>query len=148
MSGRKKLEPSTGAFAGARRTFYDGTPGRQLVPCPDCGKPADALWGDHGGDCVETAAFAQPKSALGIIRAHALRMHRLSMNELRPAFDAAGIKDSSRGPAFATAVRRDWLEADGSVPSTDPATKGHHIRVYRSLIHPDRASVAAARAGR
>jgi hypothetical protein len=142
----------TGPYArplgNAAGPFYNGTPGREVVPCPDCKLPADALFGDHGGDCVDLAFLATPKSALGIIRKHALKMHRLSINDLRPAFDKAGVRDSSRGPAFATAVRRDWLEPDGSIPSTDPATKGHHIRTYRSLIHPDRARVAAARAER
>jgi hypothetical protein len=32
--------------------FYNGTAGRELVCCPDCGQDADlSLGGDHGGSC-------------------------------------------------------------------------------------------------
>lgn len=37
---------------GAR--FYNGSPGRELVCCPDCGLDADAMFGDHGGCCRPT----------------------------------------------------------------------------------------------
>lgn len=33
------------------RRFYDGSPGRGVVACPDCGAPADEMFGNHGGDC-------------------------------------------------------------------------------------------------
>lgn len=33
------------------RRFYDGTPGRRVVECLDCGGPADETFGDHGGGC-------------------------------------------------------------------------------------------------
>lgn len=35
----------------ASRRFYDGTTGRELTSCPRCGGDADAMFGDHGGDC-------------------------------------------------------------------------------------------------
>lgn len=34
------------------RGFYDGTPSRGLVPCPDCHRPADAMFRDHAGTCT------------------------------------------------------------------------------------------------
>lgn len=41
------------------RRFYNGSPGRLLVPCPDCGFDADELLGgDHGGDCRPTISPA------------------------------------------------------------------------------------------
>lgn len=53
-----RVLPTTGLFRvrvapriyGPR--FYDGTPGRMLVVCPDCGCDADGLFGDHGGECA------------------------------------------------------------------------------------------------
>lgn len=124
--------------------FYDGTPGRTLVPCPDCGRSADeSLGGDHGGQCIDTTRVGTPRSALGILHKAAREMRRLSMNELRPLFDAAEVKQSSRGPAFTSAQRRGWIERDGSVASISGKTKGHEIHTYRSKIHP--SVVAAAR---
>lgn len=37
-------------IAGVRR-FYDGTEGRRLVTCRDCYRPADEMFGNHGGAC-------------------------------------------------------------------------------------------------
>lgn len=141
----KTVGPSTGVFTGRRKSFYDGSPGHELVSCIDCARPADALFGDHGGQCLDAARVAIPKSALGLIHAHALKHLRFSSNDLRPAFDVAGVKPTSRGPAFASAVTRKWIEPDGSVPSTDRATKGHRVQTYTSLIHPSQTTRAAAR---
>lgn len=44
--------PLTEIYGHAR--FYNNAAGRELVPCPDCSHPADALFGDHGGDCHPT----------------------------------------------------------------------------------------------
>lgn len=115
--------------------FYDGSPGRGVVLCPDCGQPADEQFADHGGACLGAVKFPAATSALGIIRAYALRVQHFSMNDLRPRFDKAGIRKTSRGPALVTAQRNGWIEQDGSVASTDPATKRHRIQTYRSLIY-------------
>lgn len=124
-------------------SFYDGSSDRRTVECPDCSKRADALFGDHGGDCLPTspvAAAARPVDALGVIRRHALRNGRFSANDVRAALDDAGVKPTSRGPAFAAAERRGWIENDGYVRSTDQATKGHPVAVYRSLIYREAAA--------
>lgn len=143
---------ATGAFAKPLNdlpgSFYNGTPGRDLTPCPDCQRPADALFGNHGGDCIEISTFAHPKSALGIIRKAALKHRRFSMNDVRKYFDEAGVKETSRGPAFGQAVKRGWLEIDGSVRSLDPGTKGHRIQTYKSLIHPVHVKQLLASAAR
>jgi len=139
--------PSLGIGAAAR-AFYAPIGEHETVPCPDCGQRADGLFGDHGGDCLTAAAVAPPKSALGIIRRHALVNGRFSANEIRPSFDAAGVPGPSRGPAFAAAEKRKWIEEDGRVRSTDGPTKGHRVTVYKSLIYKPRTAVAAARAPR
>lgn len=134
VKGLHKIGPVTGVFAepvsGGRR-FYDGSPGRRLVKCPDCGHDADELFGDHGGQCIDTVNTPTPMSALGIIRAAALKLRRFSMNDVRAEFDRHDVKKTSRGPAFAAAVRREWLEEDGTVPSLDGRTKRHRIQVYK-----------------
>lgn len=154
MPGLDYKNPANGVAPGAfakplveRARFYDGRPGRELVMCPDCQRPADAsLGGDHGGDCIDGGSLAVPKSALGAIRAAAKKHQRFSANDVRVAFQEAGVKPTTRGPAFAQAVRRGWIEEDGTVKSLDPATKRHRVTTYRSLIHPQavkQAKVAA-----
>lgn len=144
-----EVPPSTGGVPVALllgrpdlMSYYDRScPDRTLVRCPDCRRPADPRFGDHGGDCrpgsrvARDARDADPTGALGIIRRAALTMPRLSVNELRSEFDRAAVKETARGPAFAAATRRGWIEADGSIPSTDPATHGHRVQTYRSLLH-------------
>lgn len=120
---------------GRPTTFYDGTPGRRTVTCPDCALPADELFGDHGGDCLDYLKIAPPTSALGIIRKHALANRRFSANDVRPALDAADIPGPTRGPAFAAAERRQWIKNDGDVKSLGGKTKKHRIAVYESLIY-------------
>jgi hypothetical protein len=140
--------PTVGVFAKPLGTmskrFYDGTPGRELVPCPDCNKPADAIFGDHGGSCIASVRVPTPASALGIVRAAALKLRRFSMNDLRAEFDRHGVSNPSRGSAFTTAAKRDWIEPDGSIPSLGERTKRHRIQTYRSLIHPEYLSEQAA----
>lgn len=141
--------PSMGAFARPlveRVRFYDGSPGRELMICADCQRPADALFGDHGGECVDETSLAVPKSALGVIRTAAKKHVRFSANDVRQAFETNGVKPTSRGPAFAQAVRRGWIEEDGSVKSLDPGTKRHRVQTYRSLIHPEAVQQAKAAA--
>lgn len=115
----------------AASSFYDGTPGRRLVKCPDCRQPADATFRDHGGQCVTHRVTG----ALGIIYRHATRNGRFSANDVRDALDDQGIAPPSRGPAFGTAERRGYIEKDGYVESTHGPTKGHPVAVYRSLIY-------------
>lgn len=44
--------PLADLYDNRRGRFYNGTPGRELVCCPDCGHDADlSLGGDHGGSC-------------------------------------------------------------------------------------------------
>jgi hypothetical protein len=79
--------------------------------------------------------------AANIIYKFALDLEVLSMNECRAEFDRLGIKDSARGNAWGTAVKRGWLRHCGSVKSTDPATKGHRLSAYTSLVYErERAS--------
>lgn len=107
----------------------------QITTCPDCGHEAIIdMGGDHAGACV-TAPRGPATTALDIIRDMAKTTEVFSANDCRPAFDRAGIKDTSRGPAFGMAKRRRYIEPAGHVPSDDAATKGHHIQSYRSL-HP------------
>lgn len=109
------------------------------VKCPDCGKPAVIeLGGDHGGQCLtdkpEPKMSKGTTSALSIIRRAALTNGHVDANLVRSDMDAAGVPGPSRGPAFAMAVRRGYLEPDGYAPSTDAATKAHPIAQYRSLL--------------
>jgi len=105
------------------------------VRCPDCGKRADRDFGDHGGQCLDHAHVVTPATALGIIRRHALHHQRFSAEDLRREFDAAGIKRTSRGPAFGAAKKRRWIEQDGYELSTDAATKRAAVQTYTSLIY-------------
>lgn len=148
MPALKGNEMPVLGLAVRARAFYAPIGLHETVSCPDCGQRADRLFGDHGGDCLTAAAVAPPKSALGIIRRHALVSGRFSANEIRPSFDAAGVPGPSRGPAFAAAEKRKWIERDGDERSTDPGTKRHRVSVYRSLIYKPRTAVAAARAPR
>jgi hypothetical protein len=105
------------------------------VKCADCGQPADADFHDHGGECIGAHTLATPANALGIIRHHALLNGTVTANDVRAAMDQAGVPGPSRGPAFAAAERRGWIERDGYAPSTGAATKHHPIAVYRSCIY-------------
>jgi hypothetical protein len=126
---------SIAAVFGRGGSFYDGTPGHELVKCPDCGLNADALFGSHDGECLTAHTLATPMNALGIIRQHALLNGSVTANDVRAAMDQAGVPGPSRGPAFAAAERRGWIERDGYAPSTGAATKHHPIAVYRSCIY-------------
>jgi hypothetical protein len=128
---------SIAAVFGRGGSFYDGTPGHELVKCPDCGLNADALFGDHGGDCRTGHSLATPVNALGIILNAARTRPTFSMNNLRAAFNQAGIPKESRGPAFSAAQKKNppWIEVEGHEPSTDEATKGSDVKVYRSLLY-------------
>lgn len=127
---------STGAHNGAAHGLY-GTRWER-VRCPDCGQWADAEFGgDHSGTCLNYAVTAAPNTALGAIRKHALKVGyngRFSANDVRLALDALDVASPKRGPAFAAAERKGWIEHVGYERSTDPATKGHPVSVYRSLI--------------
>jgi hypothetical protein len=123
---------------GKPLAFYGMGEGQvRTVVCPDCGYAADPLFGDHDGDCLDMVAGVTPGSALSIIRRAAMNHERFSSNDLREAFEKAGVRETRRGPAFAAAKKRGWVEQDGYVRSTDGATKGHPVATYRSLIHPE-----------
>lgn len=119
-------------FGAKTRTYYN--PGN-TIPCPDCSKAADADFGDHGGECIDTAAVAVPGTALGIIHRHALRNRRFSAEDIRALMDEQGIKPSSRGPAFGKAKRERWIEQDGFKESTGQSAKGAWLQTYTSLIY-------------
>lgn len=132
---------STGAHNGAAHGLY-GTRWER-VRCPDCGQWADAeLGGDHSGTCLDYVVTAAPNTALGAIRKHALANGRFSANDVRLALDALDVPGPNRGPAFAAAVRRQWIEPDGYEKSTDAATKKHPVGVYKSLIYKPRKARA------
>jgi hypothetical protein len=121
--------------------------------CVLCGQPIDPIAGDRHPACSHPEA-ALPKhlraptpvadrlpasvTAVDIIRHRALTEQFLSANTLRG--DMAGVPEHSRGPAFAAAVKAGLIELSGYEKSTDPATKGHRIAVYRSLIRKDTAA--------
>lgn len=116
---------------------YYGTNGPgSLVRCPDCREWADASFGDHGGECLDHLHVILPNTALGIIRKYA-REHpgkEFSANTIRPLFDHAGVKGSSRGPAFGAAEKQGLIEKVGAEHSTpDSGAKGHDVKKYRSL---------------
>lgn len=129
---------------GKPLAFYgiDG-PGETVI-CPDCAMPCDFLFGDHGGDCLDFLHNVPPASALGIIHRHALRNRHFSANDTRAELDAADIAGPKRGPAFAAAERRKWIEHDGYVKSTDGPTKGHPVSTYQSLIYKPRTAAQRA----
>jgi hypothetical protein len=109
------------------------------VSCPDCGQVADPNFGDHGGDCIGPFPAEHPRSTLSVsavelIRRHALTHRFVSINELRPVFDAAGIPPASRGPAFGAACKAGHIRPGDFLPSTGESAKGHNIRIYVSLI--------------
>lgn len=93
--------------------------------------------------------------ALAIIIARRDRKPRrpFSANDLRHAFDTAGIPPALRGAAFQTARQRHLIESVGSEPSTDKDTHHKRIEVYADPFanarrgpvsaHPARGAVAA-----
>lgn len=119
--------------------FYDGTPGRTLVRCPDCGCEADEqLGGDHGGTC-ERPASRRVIDGPAVVKAAAQKYRFLSVNSIRGEFVAAGVPEQRRGPAFRIACQRGWIEHVGYEPSTDPRTKKHSVKTYRSHLIPGAA---------
>lgn len=117
--------------------FYDGTPGRELGVCRDCGRPCDAAFGDHFGICTDRMPIVRKtrkRSGAEVIREYALIHQFFSINNLRPLMEREGIAPSRRGPAFTTACDNGWIERVGHEPSTSGPTKGHDIKRYRSCV--------------
>jgi hypothetical protein len=83
-------------------------------------------------DAVREHAY---DAAADIIFRLAIANEVVSMNLCRTEFDIAQVKETARGPAFGLAVKRNWIRHNGSVKSEDPATKGHRINTYESLIY-------------
>jgi hypothetical protein len=125
--------------------FYDGTPGRELVPCPDCGRPCDATIGDHFGICRDAPSAGRRRNGAEIIRDYAETHQFLSVNDVRPLLVAAGVPEKRRGPAFTTACNRGWIEQVGYEPSGSARTKGHHVHRYRSCVGQWARDVAEAK---
>jgi hypothetical protein len=124
-----------------RNKFYDGTQGRGLVDCPDCALPADAAFGDHGGECRSMPpAGRRAMSALDLIKRYAEKHQFLSINDLRAEMDAEGVQDSTRGPAFGAACRAGVIRKVGHATSSDPGTKGAEVKTYRSLRYSGAAT--------
>ncbi len=78
---------------------------------------------------------AAADEAANIIYDYALKHAVLSANECRAEFIRREIKEGARGSAWGLAVKRGWLRHCGSVKSTDPATKGHRLSAYTSLVY-------------
>lgn len=137
------------------KTFYDrSTPERTLVPCPTCGEPCDPWVAEQGGHSTVQLKTCRPprrrtvevpkgrlvKSPAALIHEWALTHRELSANSMRVFFDGHGVKESQRDSAFGTAVRNGWVELVRFEQSTDAATKGHRIAVYRSLVVKEKAA--------
>jgi hypothetical protein len=96
-------------------------------------------WSVTGGSPVVKPTKPEPTStALDIIHRYALTHQRFSAEDLRADFDARGVKQSSRGPAFGVAKHKDYIEPDGFAKSTGASAKGAHLQTYRSLIYVER----------
>ena len=124
---------SVASTFGTSVSFYS-LPGNDLVKCPDCGHNADALFGDHGGTCLDDITTVNPHSAYGVIRRYA-REHpgaEFSINNIRAALRQMGIKHSATH--FTKAEREGLIEHVGYEPSTDEGTKRHDVKVYRSTF--------------
>jgi len=128
--------------------FYDGSPGRQTVICPDCGEPADARFGDHmGADCYSRFDGAgnirtdlepgQYQLACMEIRRAAVARPVFSSNHTRVFMDWKGIPVKVRQKAFRD-LTGSVMEPLDYEESTEPARhsgKPRQVRTYRSLIH-------------
>lgn len=129
---------------GAPMSFYGLNGPGELVRCPDCGGWADALFGDHGGQCLDAVPVVRPTSALGIIRRYAERNLHFSAEQVRAELDAAGIPNPARGPAFGAASREggrhQCIRADGFARSTGPTAKRAHLQTYTSTVFKPAAS--------
>lgn len=140
------------ARAQARRRqarYYDGSPGRETVICPDCGEPADAMFGSHlGEDCYSrfTAAGVirtdlepgQYQLACMEIRRAAVALPVFSSNNTRAFMDRKHIPVKVRTRAFRDLTGEVMQPLDYE-DSTEPASRAggklHQVRTYRSLIH-------------
>jgi hypothetical protein len=78
---------------------------------------------------------ASTNEAADIIFQIAIKQQRFSINDCRPAFDRAGIKETARGPAFGAAKRRKWIEFADTAESTGESAKGARVQIYTSLIY-------------
>jgi hypothetical protein len=131
-----------------RATRFEVTPGLAVRrPCPRC----------HAGPTRASAPSVASReehreTARRIVQAAARRLALLSANDVRAEMVAAGVPASVRSRVFQSAEDAGLLERVGHVPSTAPATKGHELRQYRSLVLLCRAcgrelGTALARAG-
>ncbi|HEY2088571.1 MAG TPA: hypothetical protein VGH54_21450 [Mycobacterium sp.] len=132
-------------------SFYDGSPERHTVTCPDCGHPADALIGNHGGPEVCAAAriidgqLVVLRDELNLARAGEIIRHvaserrQFSSNSTRTAMDAENIPNTLRAKAFKAAIADGVMTPIGHVPSTEKPSQhyrgGGVVRLYRSEIY-------------
>jgi hypothetical protein len=74
------------------------------------------------------------EAAVRVIRDAARVRPVFSANDCRPAMEYAQVPGPVVGAAFARAVKLGYIEFESFLPSTDPGTHGHHIRLYRSKL--------------
>lgn len=139
---------------GRPRRFYDGSPGRQTVICPDCGEPADARLGRHmlSGNCYSRFDAAgnirtdlepgQYQLACMEIRRAALARPVFSANHTRVFMDSRHIPVKVRQRAFRDLLGTvmEQLDYEESIEPTRIAGKPRRVRTYRSLIHQPAAA--------
>lgn len=131
-----------------RHRYFDGSPGRELVMCPDCGCDAPkALGGNHGGGCnsrltpdgqIRTDLDAgHARIAEAIIRDVAAANEVFSSNATRKAMDSKGIPVAVRTAAFRRLIASEVMTPIGYEDSTEKPARGRpprQVRTYRSLI--------------
>ncbi len=140
--------------------YYDGSPGRETAPCPNCGFPAVASIGDHGIGVDDRGRF-DPKwcrpgrfdgrgnvrtdldeglfelACLAIRRA-AVAKPTFSSNDTRQVMDQDHIPISVRARAFKTLTGivmqpLDYAESTEKLPRSRATPKP--VRTYTSLIY-------------
>ncbi|HEY2088535.1 MAG TPA: hypothetical protein VGH54_21270 [Mycobacterium sp.] len=137
-------------------SFYDGSPERHTVTCPDCGQRADALLGDHAGDCISRGRVVDGevvvlRDELNLARAGEIIRHvaserrQFSSNSTRTAMDAENIPNALRAKAFKAAIAEGMMTPIGHVPSNEKPSQyyrgGGVVRLYRSEIYVGAKSV-------
>lgn len=109
------------------------------------GKPVGRCPCMHRGASIGTpgptslAADAHPQAldaAVRIIRDAARARTTFSSNDIRHQLDAAQVRGPVVGAAFSKCARDGMIRHAGDyVPSTDPGTHGHPVKVWESQLY-------------